>query len=191
MQVTGFVGSPRKKGNTDYMVQKVLEGAASKGAETRIIYLNELNIKECQACMQCKTKALRCAVEDDMQSLYPHIESSDVVVLGSPIYMGYITGMMKTFIDRWYAYAGVPDEKKLPPGKQVFLVLPYRREDKDLFNHVAKQVGQAFKFVFGAKVDSLMVPGVGEAGEVLNRKAYMQKAYDVGAGFAAAGYTSG
>lgn len=185
MQVTGFVGSPRKKGNTDYMVQKVLEGAASKGAETRIIYLNELNIKECQACMQCKTKTLRCAVEDDMQSLYPLIDSSDVLVLGSPIYMGYITGLMKTFFDRWYAYAGVPDEKKLLPGKRVFLVLPYRREDKDLFNHVAKQVGQAFKFVFGAKVDSLMVPGVGEAGEVLGRKEYMQKAYDTGAGFVA------
>ena len=111
------------------------------------------------------------------------VMETDVLVLGSPIYMGYITGLMKTFIDRWYAFAGVPEDKKLPPGKRVFLVLPYRREDTDLFNHVAKQVGQAFKFVFGAKVDSLMVPGVGDAGAVLDHQDFMQRAYDIGVGF--------
>ncbi|MFC1535042.1 flavodoxin family protein, partial [Thermodesulfobacteriota bacterium] len=73
------------------MVQKILEGASSKGAETRTVYLNDLNIRGCQACMQCKTKLFRCAVKDDMQTLYPLIESSDVMVLGSPIYIGYIT----------------------------------------------------------------------------------------------------
>jgi multimeric flavodoxin WrbA len=98
--------------------------------------------------------------------------------------MGYITGIMKTFFDRWYAYGRVPDEKKLPPGKKVVLVMPYRRPEEDLFNHVAKQVGQAFKFVFGVKVESLMVPGVGPAGEVLQREEYMQKAYNIGLGLA-------
>ena len=62
MKVTGFVGSPRKNGNTDCLVQKMLEGASTKGAETQIVYLNDLNIKECQACMKCKTEKLRCAV---------------------------------------------------------------------------------------------------------------------------------
>ena len=181
MRVTGFIGSPRKGGNTDLLVQRILEGTSEKGAETEIVYLNDLNIQECQACMQCKKKALRCAVKDDMQDLYPLIESSDVLVLGAPIYMGYITGLMKIFIDRWYAYAGVPAEKKLPAGKRVHLVLPYRREEKELFNHVAKQVGQAFKFVFGAKVDSTLVPGVGEVGDVLKHEEMMQQAREKGA----------
>jgi multimeric flavodoxin WrbA len=184
MKVTGFVGSPRKNGNTDCLVKKILEAASAKVAEIRIVYLNDLNIKECRACMQCKTEEPRCAVEDDMQALYPLIESSDVMVRGSPIYMGYITGIMKIFIDRWYAYARVPEEKKLPPGKKAFLVMPYRRPEEDLFNHVAKQVGQAFKFVFGAKVESLMVPGVGPAGEVLRRQESIKKAYDIGMGLA-------
>jgi len=39
---------------------------------------------------------------------------------------------------------------------------------------------QAFKYVFGVKVDSFMVPGVGSAGEVLRREEYMQRAYDIG-----------
>ena len=180
MQITGFVGSPRKKGNTDRLVQEILEGASNKGAESQIVYLNDLNIRECQACMQCKTKSLRCAVDDDMQDLYPLIDSSDALVLGSPIYMGYISGLMKTFFDRWYAFAGVPDEKKLPKGKRVFLVLPYARKEAEIFNHIAKQVGQAFKFVFGAKVESLLVPGVGDAGDVLKREDVMQRAREIG-----------
>ena len=185
MHITGFIGSPRKGGNTDNLVRRILEGASEKGAETKVVYLNDLNIRECQACMQCKKKTLRCAVEDDMQDLYPLIDSSDALILGSPIYMGYISGLMKTFFDRWYAFAGVPDEKKLPVGKRIFLVLPYRREEKDLFNHVAKQVGQALKYVFGAKVESWLIPGVGDAGEVLQREEVMQRAWEIGTHLAA------
>lgn len=181
MRVTGFIGSPRKEGNTDHLVRRILESVSERGFDTEIVYLNDLNIKGCQACMQCKEKALRCAVEDDMQELYPLIESSDVVVLGSPIYMGNITGVMKTFIDRWYAYAGVPDEKKLPVGKRIFLVLPYGREEEDLFDHVAIQLGQMFKYLFGAKVESWLVPGTRDAGAVLQREDLMRHAWQIGA----------
>lgn len=181
MRVTGFIGSPRKGGNTDHLVRRILESVSEKGLDSDIVYLNDLNIRGCQACMQCKEKALRCAVDDDMQKLYPLIESSDVVVLGSPIYMGNITGMMKTFIDRWYAYAGVADEKKLPAGKRIFLVLPYGREEEDLFDHVAKQIGQMFKYLFAAKVESWLVSGTGAAGVVLQRDDLMQQAWQIGA----------
>jgi len=180
MLVTGFIGSPRKQGNTDHLVGTILQGASEKGADTDTVYLNDLSIRECQACMRCKEEAIRCAVEDDMQGLYPIIESSDALILGSPIYMGNITGIMKTFIDRWYCYAGVPDGKRLSPGKRVLLVLPYGREEPDLFNHVAKQIGQALKYVFGAKVTSWLVAGTRDAGEVLQQRGVMAKARETG-----------
>ncbi len=46
--------------------------------------------------MQCKQTSVRCAVNDDMQELYPLIESSDAVVLGSPIYIGNVTMNLTT-----------------------------------------------------------------------------------------------
>jgi multimeric flavodoxin WrbA len=179
MLVTGIIGSPRKGGNTDLLVQKILEGALSKGAETQTVYLNDLNIRECQECMQCKTNKFRCAVEDDMQTVYPIIDSSNVLVLGSPIFIGYITGIMKTFIDRLSAYSRVPEEKKLPPGMRIFLVIPYAREEENLFNYVAKQVGQSLKFVFGARVSSLMA--------VLKQEELLNRAFSIGAGFVSEG----
>lgn len=180
MQITGFVGSPRKNGNTDHLISEILKCASGKGIDTKAVYLNDLNVRECQACMQCKDASLRCAVDDDMQQLYPLIESSDVLLLGSPIYIGNITGMMKTFIDRWYAYAGVPEGKKLPAGKRVILLLPYGREEADLFNHVAKQIGQALKYVFGAKVESWMVPGVRDPGDASARSDLLRHAKQIG-----------
>lgn len=180
MRITGFIGSPRKNGNTDRLIQEILNSASLIGVVTEIVYLNDLNVRECQACMQCKEKDLRCAVNDDMQELYPLIEASDAVVLGSPIYIGNVTGLMKTFIDRWYAYAGVPDVKKLPPGKRVLLVLPYGREEANLFDHVARQIGQALKYVFGAKVESWMVPGLRDAPDAMDRADLMQHAGRIG-----------
>jgi multimeric flavodoxin WrbA len=184
MQIAAFIGSPRKKGNTDSLIQEILGSAAGKGADTKVIYLNDLQIRGCQACMQCKQTSVRCAVNDDMQELYPLIESSDAVVLGSPIYIGNVTGLMKTFIDRWYVYAGVPDEKKLPPGKRVLLVLPYGREEESIFNHVAVQLGQAMKYVFGAKVESWLVPGLRDADALSRQHDLVRRAAEVGVSLA-------
>ena len=36
MKVLGIYGSPRKKGNTDILLDKVLEGALSAGAEVTL-----------------------------------------------------------------------------------------------------------------------------------------------------------
>ena len=51
MKVMAFVGSPRKKGNTDILIDKVIEGVKSKSdAEVEKIYLYEANIKYCNGC---------------------------------------------------------------------------------------------------------------------------------------------
>lgn len=49
MKVCGIIGSPKKNGNVDLLVSQVLKGAASQGAQTSKIYLNDLNIKPCKA----------------------------------------------------------------------------------------------------------------------------------------------
>ena len=43
-KVLAVVGSPRKKGNTDLLVDEMLKGAASLGAKTEKIYLHPLKI---------------------------------------------------------------------------------------------------------------------------------------------------
>lgn len=45
MKVVGIVGSPRKGGNTDVLVEAVLDGCERAGAQTEKIRLDDLEIK--------------------------------------------------------------------------------------------------------------------------------------------------
>jgi len=104
MKVIAFNGSPRKKWNTATLLEKALEGAVSRGAETELIHLYDLNFKGCISCFACKTKGGksygRCAVEDDLTPIFSKIEKADAIILGSPIYFGTVSGEMKSFMER-------------------------------------------------------------------------------------------
>jgi len=103
MNVMGFVGSPRKKGNTAWIINKILEGAKEQGAETKTWYFNDLDINPCQGCFCCKQGDMCCVLRDDMQKIYDALTHADILVLGSPIYMGQMSAQAKIFVDRLFA----------------------------------------------------------------------------------------
>jgi multimeric flavodoxin WrbA len=53
IQILGIVGSPRKGGNTDILIDEILDSAEEFGAETEKVILTDLNINLCQACDSC------------------------------------------------------------------------------------------------------------------------------------------
>ncbi|MCD5383326.1 flavodoxin family protein [candidate division WOR-3 bacterium] len=95
----GIVASPRKGMNTDTLVTKVLEGAGSIGAETQKIYLNDLEMKPCQACDKSPSPDF-CFYKDGMDVIYKALETVDVVVIGTPAYYHTISAQLKLVIDR-------------------------------------------------------------------------------------------
>jgi len=104
MEVIGFNGSPRKNWNTATLLQKALEGAASQGAKTKLVHLYDLDFKGCRSCFGCRTKGGpsygRCAVKDDLTPILKEIEAANAVILGTPIYLGTVSGEMKSFMER-------------------------------------------------------------------------------------------
>ena len=104
MKVMAFNGSPRKKWNTATLLEKVIEGAASQGAETSLVHLYELEFKGCISCFACKKKEGKsygtCAVQDDLTATYAEIKEADAIILGSPVYFGDVTGEMRSFLER-------------------------------------------------------------------------------------------
>ena len=104
MNVLAFNGSPRKEWNTATLLTEALKGAASQGAETELIHLYDLDFKGCRSCFACKTKGGRsygkCAAKDDLAPILRKVEEADAIILGSPIYYGTVSGVMKSFMER-------------------------------------------------------------------------------------------
>jgi multimeric flavodoxin WrbA len=99
LKVCGIVGSPCKNGNVDLLVSEILNGAASKGAETCKFYLNDMDIKPCQSC-GVDPYPKHCLFKDDMEQIYDALENSDAIVLGSPVYFDTVSAQTKLMIDR-------------------------------------------------------------------------------------------
>ena len=105
LKVLAVSGSPRAESNTDKIIEAVLKGAEDAGHITEFIKLNEIDISPCQACDDCRSApGRRCKLEDEGAEVLRKTEACDVLVFGSPIYMGGISAQAKAYIDRWYSF---------------------------------------------------------------------------------------
>jgi len=105
MKVMALNGSPRKKRwNTVTLLEKVLEGAASAGAETELIQLYGLKYSGCISCFSCKKKGRGqdgvCAVQDDLTSVLDHVKEVDALIIGTPVYYGCETASTRALLER-------------------------------------------------------------------------------------------
>ncbi len=128
MKVLAIHGGPRKGWNTDTLLKKALEGAASAGAETEMVQLYDLKFRGCVSCLSCKLKKEprpnRCVLRDDLTAVLDKAHVADAVILGSPIYFSEITGEARSFLERFlFQYLNYDDTNSpLSPRKRMGLV---------------------------------------------------------------------
>jgi multimeric flavodoxin WrbA len=142
MKILAVNGSPRRDGNTAKLLHEIVKGAEAQGAEATYYDLVDMEVKDCLACMHCKKEA-ECAQDDDMGEIYDRIKAADVVVLGSPVYMGGETGQTKCFVDRLYALLSPGQEgrgsysTRLEGKKKVIVLFTCGRFDGDkVYNYL-------------------------------------------------------
>jgi multimeric flavodoxin WrbA len=89
MRLLGIVGSPRREGNSFYLVQRALEGAKEENplVETKIIQLADLRIEPCRACESCAKEPFKCVnQDDDFEMVFEEMKRADGILLASPRY---------------------------------------------------------------------------------------------------------
>jgi multimeric flavodoxin WrbA len=159
MKVIAINGSPRKKWNTATLLQSALDGAASHGAETELVHLYDLDYKGCTSCFACKLKNGKsygkCAVQDGLTTVLEKIEVADALILGSPIYFGSVTGMMRCFMERlmfpYLTYTRPPASlfPKIMPTAFIYTMNVSEQQMKEIY---AEHIGaneQVLKRMFG------------------------------------------
>jgi len=120
-------GSPRKNGNTSAMLNTLLQKLDSRKFTFEQIRLYDHQIGPCIDCRGCKKNELKCIVNDDMQALYPKIESSEILIIGTPIYWFGPSAQTKLVLDRLRPYFS---SQKLAE-KKAALITPAGTGEKD------------------------------------------------------------
>ncbi len=102
MKILGIMGSARKGGNTDILLDVALEEAQKNGASVNKISLGNKTIAPCNGCLKCTTDG-NCVIVDDMQEIYEKMLASEGILWATPVYFWSMTGQTKTAMDRTYA----------------------------------------------------------------------------------------
>jgi multimeric flavodoxin WrbA len=102
IKVLGILGSPRRQGNTEILLDSALAGAVDRGAKVEKVLISEMEISPCKEIYAC-LEAGRCAIQDDMQILYEKLLAADHLVFASPIFFYGVTAQAKAMVDRCQA----------------------------------------------------------------------------------------
>ena len=115
----GIGGSPRAKGNSDTLLDAVLNGVREAGLATEALHLRDYSFQSCIGCERCR-RDLRCTgLQDDMKVIYPKIEQCRAIVAVSPIHGYTVSALMKAFLDRLYCYYDFAEPRPGPVASRL------------------------------------------------------------------------
>lgn len=196
MKISGLVGSPRKKGNTDILTDTFLEGARAAGADTQKFFLADMQINQCRGCFRncmLTTKVTCPMFDDDMEILIDAMIQSDLVLFASPLYCGTYSAIMAKFFERCLPLisleiVGVPGTKEgvkwlgnPVEGKKTVVAmvqdLVYPQVADLAFKVFEKNVALTYKMEI---VDRIHVVDVRDKGDIKKKEQQLKAIYDLG-----------
>lgn len=114
MKVLMINGSPRQKGNTSIALAEIAKQLEKLGIESEIVWIGNKPIRGCIACNTCKDNPGACVFDDDVcNGISAKMNSSDALIVGSPVYWGQPNGAVLSIIQRAFysngaAFRGKP-----------------------------------------------------------------------------------
>jgi multimeric flavodoxin WrbA len=177
-KILGVIGSPRKKGNTHILISRILDGAKAGGADTEILFLNDLDIRECDGCYIC-WKGRECSKKDDMNAIYPKIIESDIIIFGTPVYWYGPTALMKCFIDR-FVYFNCPVNRSKIRGKASVLAIPFEEDNIKTADLIVRFFVKSLRYLEMKIIGKILCPGVSARGDILKKEGLLIQGFQLG-----------
>lgn len=100
IQTLIFNGSPRKNGDTAFLIQKL---TTHLHGEIKIVNAYTAKIAPCVDCRKCRVHS-GCVLVDEMQDIYAYLEVCDNVIIASPLYFSELTGKLLDIGSRLQMY---------------------------------------------------------------------------------------
>lgn len=183
------MGSPRKGGNSDCLLDRALEGARSGGAVVEKIVLNDLKFRPCQNCGGCDQTGA-CILRDGMRLIYEKVGECDGIIISSPVFFANVSAQVKMMIDRFQCVWVKKNilEKAAPPKKaRKGVLLSVSSAGKpEHFENSRKAVRVFFAAIGVDYYGEIFRSCVEKKGDIKKDKAALDRAFELGAALAGA-----
>lgn len=195
------MGSPRKGGNTDLLLNAFLRGVGEGGGEFEKISIRDLDISPCRECLSCEETG-ECVVHDDMRLIYPKLLAADKIVIAAPNFFYGFPAQIKALIDRcqaFWARKHILNPLPAAPGsgegrfqigprkqlqKEAFVLLLGATGGNDLFAGQLKTIRYFLEPLDASLTGSLLFRKIEKKGDILRRPTALDDAYRAGIKFA-------
>jgi len=177
MKVIGFAGSPRKGGNSDLVLDALLAGAKGAGAETKKVYLDDLELCGCDACYVCNSSG-KCHHNDDLAKLVRTLPDYDLWVLATPVYWWSPSMPAKALIDRLFSLCFGPNPKRIK-DKKFALITASGNPPREAAIYIKGTMKKSILFLGMEWAGEVMVQAL-KKGEIANDEAALDKAFKLG-----------
>lgn len=120
-QVLCIAGSPRRRGNTDRLLDALERGVAAAGGAPVRLAPSSAGIAPCRGCNSCASSGV-CVVRDTMDDVYPLLDQAAAIAVASPVYFASVPATLKALYDRCQPYwarrylLGEPPRQRKRPG---------------------------------------------------------------------------
>lgn len=181
MKVLGLMGSARRDGNTNDLLDVALKGAAEAGAETEKLVLADYRIHQIADCKVCRQRG-RCINDDDLPFVIEKLLDADVHIWASPVYWYTVSGLVKVLLDRFscflYWHPEVRFEERMR-GKGAAIIAVQEEQEAERAQHLLGCLKWSFEFLGQHFLGYVLGPG-GSRGTALKDEQVVQKAYELG-----------
>jgi len=173
MKILVLTGSPRIKGNSNYLADCFIKGAQEAGHSIARFDSAFKKVNPCISCNKCHMDG-SCIFDDDFKFVMDNLVDADAVVFVSPVYYFGITAQLKKVIDRFYA----ADEKIHTP-KKAALIITLGTPDKRTEEAVLQPFNTMFNYLNWRNSGYICAGGLNKIGAVQNTS-YPDLAYELG-----------
>ncbi len=185
MSILAIMGSPRKGGNSDLLLDEFLRGVEEGGGEFEKLSVGDLKISPCREILACE-KDGECVIKDDMNSVYEKLLEAEKIVIAAPIFFYGFPAHFKALIDRcqvlWVRKHLLGVE---PAGgsRRAFALLLGATKGERLFDGVLLTLRYFLEPLNAGLAGTLLYRKVEKKGDIRNHPTAMKEAYQAGMEF--------
>ena len=171
------MGSPRKKSNTDLVLDNMIRGAEDSNHNVSKYCISDLDVSPCRACGVCMT-GRDCVLKDDGLKVTYEIANADGLIVATPIYFGQMTGDLKVLIDRFY---GITNNPFISLSGKVVLIFTHLGPEGYYDSYIDLLKIQPFEMNMHYEVVDVL--DIGSLGDIRAQPNKLDDAYNIGREF--------